>query len=129
MRPISITADVTNEDDVYIGYRFNVEHPFQRVQMFDDGAHNDGAANDGTYGVDFSLAGTTNQYYIYAENSNIGKFSPQRAEHEFHTITALTVASDLVINEFMASNDTTVSDQDGDFDDWIELVQQRNQRD
>lgn len=28
---------------------------------------------------------------------------------------------DLVINEFMASNDTAVSDADGEFDDWIEL--------
>lgn len=29
--------------------------------------------------------------------------------------------SDLVINELMAVNDTTVADQDGEFDDWIEL--------
>lgn len=29
--------------------------------------------------------------------------------------------SDIVINEFMASNDSSVADQDGDFDDWIEL--------
>ena len=27
----------------------------------------------------------------------------------------------LVINEFLASNDTTVADQDGEFDDWVEL--------
>ena len=30
-------------------------------------------------------------------------------------------ASDVVINEFMASNTTVVADQDGEFDDWIEL--------
>jgi len=28
---------------------------------------------------------------------------------------------DLVINEFMADNDSTVTDQDGEYDDWIEL--------
>jgi len=28
---------------------------------------------------------------------------------------------EVVINEFMASNDTTVSDQDDEFDDWLEL--------
>ncbi|PHI19994.1 hypothetical protein CEQ90_09625 [Lewinellaceae bacterium SD302] len=27
----------------------------------------------------------------------------------------------LVINEFLASNDSTVADQDGEFDDWVEL--------
>jgi hypothetical protein len=31
------------------------------------------------------------------------------------------LAGDLVVNEFMASNDATVADQDGEFDDWIEL--------
>ncbi|MFK7969773.1 MAG: CotH kinase family protein [Bacteroidia bacterium] len=118
---ITITADVTDEDDVYIGYRFNVELPFTRVAMYDDGAHNDGAANDGTYGVDVTLESAFAQYYIYAENSNIGKFSPQRAEHEFHTVSVAAGVSDLVINELMASNDTTVADQDGEFDDWIEL--------
>ncbi|MEM6801159.1 MAG: lamin tail domain-containing protein [Bacteroidota bacterium] len=34
--------------------------------------------------------------------------------------------SDLVINEFMASNDSTVTDTAGDFDDWIELYNKGN---
>lgn len=118
---ITVTAEVTDEDDVYMGYRFNVELPFERGLMYDDGAHNDGAANDGTYGVDITLESAFAQYYIYAENSNMGKFSPQRAEHEFHTVSVATATSDLVINELMASNDTTAADQDGEFDDWIEL--------
>ena len=118
---ITITSDVSDEDDVYMGYRFNVELPFTRVLMYDDGAHNDGAANDGKYGTDLTLESASAQYYIYAENSNIGKFSPQRAEHEFHTATVTAAVSDLVINEFMASNDTTAADQDGEYDDWIEL--------
>lgn len=121
---IFITTTVTDADDVYFGYRTVLGAPFNRVQMFDDGAHNDGVANDGTYGMELEITNAFTQYYIYAENENIGKFSPQRAEHEYHTITA-TVSNpslgDLVINEFMASNDATVADQDGEFDDWIEL--------
>ncbi len=35
--------------------------------------------------------------------------------------TAVAFGQDVVINEFMADNDTTVADQDGDFDDWVEL--------
>ena len=30
--------------------------------------------------------------------------------------------SQIAINEFMASNDTTISDPEGEFDDWIELA-------
>jgi hypothetical protein len=50
--------------------------------------------------------------------------SPRRAEFEFQALTASSgyaPAGDLVINEFMADNDTTRADQDGEFDDWIEL--------
>jgi hypothetical protein len=36
----------------------------------------------------------------------------------FYTISA---QSNVIINELMASNDTAVADQDGEFDDWIEL--------
>ncbi|MEZ5196264.1 MAG: lamin tail domain-containing protein [Bacteroidales bacterium] len=45
-------------------------------------------------------------------------FHLQRAEYEFYSIA---INSDLVINEFMADNETTVEDQDGEYDDWIEF--------
>jgi hypothetical protein len=92
--------------------------------MFDDGANGDGTANDGVYGVSIPITGTQTEYFVYAENEDAGLFSPLRAEHEFHTIAATisgVIAGDLVINEFMASNDATVADERGDFDDWIEL--------
>ncbi|GJM17198.1 MAG: hypothetical protein DHS20C13_25250 [Thermodesulfobacteriota bacterium] len=121
---ITITASITDENAVYLGYRSETIAPFTRVEMYDDGAHNDGAANDGIYGVDLEINNSLVQYYIYAENDNAGMFSPQRAEYEYHTITATTInppVGDLVINEFMASNDATMADQDGEYDDWIEL--------
>lgn len=121
---ITITAAIENENQVYLGYRTDLVDAFTRIEMFDDGAHNDGAANDGVYGMEIELTEALTQYYIYAENDDIGKFSPQRAEHEFHTILATTTdtpVGDIVINEIMASNETTVADQDGEFDDWIEL--------
>jgi hypothetical protein len=120
--PVSITATVQDETAVYLGYRSAQGAPFERVLMYDDGAHNDGAANDGVYGVEVTMATLFMEYYIYADNNNIGKFSPQRAEHEYHSISAGSpVASDLVINEFLASNDFVMADQDGEYDDWIEL--------
>jgi len=120
---VTITASLTDETDVYLGTRSDLKLPFTKVQMYDDGAHNDGAANDGVYGADVVMNNTYVQYYIYAENANAGMFSPRRAEHEFHVLNAIgsPTVGNLVINEFMASNSTTQADQDGEYDDWIEL--------
>jgi hypothetical protein len=118
----SITAAVTNTTSVMLGYRSSLGARFVRIPMYDDGAHNDGAAADGVYGVNTSMESTFVQYYIYADNTNIGKFSPARAEHEYYTVNALVPpVGDVVINELMASNNTTMADQDDEFDDWIEL--------
>jgi hypothetical protein len=121
---VNLTASVTDGDKVFLGYRTGTIAPFTRVEMFDDGAHNDGAAGDGVFGVGLDITNVMTQYYIYAENDNAGMFSPRRAEYEYHVITATNAtaaAGDLVINEFMASNSVTAADQDGEFDDWIEL--------
>ncbi|RMG85795.1 MAG: T9SS C-terminal target domain-containing protein, partial [Bacteroidetes bacterium] len=121
---ITITASVSDANAVYLGYRSDKFAPFTRIQMYDDGAHNDGAANDGIYGADLNINYSFIQYYLYAENDEAGMFSPQRAEHEYYTLTATVsnpTVGDLVINELMASNDATVADQDGEYDDWIEL--------
>lgn len=36
-------------------------------------------------------------------------------------LTGLATGQQVAINEFLASNDTTVTDQDGEYDDWVEL--------
>ncbi len=119
---VFINATITNETAVYIGYRDNIYAPFERTEMYDDGNHNDGVANDGVYGLGLTMTNTIMQYYIYADNNDIGKFSPARAEYEYHTIeTYAPPIGDVVINEFQADNETTVADQDGEYDDWIEV--------
>ena len=116
----TITATITDADDVYIGYRSNITELFQKTEMFDDGMNGDGAAGDGVYGIELNVGVEGIQYYIYAENTtnDAGMFSPEKAEFEFHT---LNPSGDLVINEFQASNATTQADQDGEFDDWVEI--------
>jgi hypothetical protein len=124
---VTITANVANETAVYLGSRTGVEDQFVRVPMFDDGLHNDGAANDGVYGVDVTMSNIFVQYYIYADGSTIGKFSPVRAEHEYHTISIATPpVTDIVINEILASNSTVQGDDVGEFNDWIELHNNTN---
>ena len=123
MMQVWFTADVANTTDVYLAHRSNAHGIFEKTIMYDDGNHNDGQAGDGTYGVSLIAGSTDIQYYIYAENSDAVAFSPVRAEYEFYDIS---ITSDLVINEFMADNETTVTDQDGEYDDWIEFFNNSN---
>ena len=120
---VTLTATIADASTAYLGFRSDVHDIFTRLPLFDDGQHGDGAAGDGVYGLALTVDQPFNQYYLYAENASIGRFLPRRAEHEFFALNAnLTqAAGDLVINELLASNDQTQADQDGDFDDWIEL--------
>ena len=95
---INITANVTNATTVYVGYRLDSTLKFTRVQMYDDGAHNDGAAGDNVYGASVGTTSYVGQYYVYAENSTAGMFSPQRAEHEFYRLSATAGVAELTSN-------------------------------
>lgn len=123
---VNINATVTNVtgSSVYLGYRTDALLPFNKITLYDDGAHNDGAAGDNVYGNAITVSSVTTQYYIYGENTTIGKFSPERAEHEFYILTGTyptITPGDLVINELMAQNTSTVTDPSGDYSDWLEL--------
>jgi len=121
---ITVTADVSNTNYVYLGYRHSKDEVFTKLEMYDDGAHGDGAASDGTYGVSFEVDESNTHYYIYAENSDAGIFSPERSEHEYYKLTAEAaedISSDVVINELMASNSKVAQDEFQEYDDWIEL--------
>lgn len=119
-----ITASVVNQNYTYLGYRDAIQNIFQKIQMYDDGLHNDGTAADGTFGACIVATSPAMQYYIYAENSSAGIFSPERAEFNFYTILANVTSinpGDVTINEIMSSNAGAVQDQDGEYEDWVEL--------
>lgn len=125
---VAITAAVANASPsaVYLGYRHATTDEFTRVLMYDDGAHSDGAAGDNLYGAVLPMLSPQAQYYIYAENEQAGIFSPERAEFEFYTVTAAAAAAsaqpgDIVISEFLASNNADTTDEEGEYEDWIEL--------
>lgn len=115
---IDFTAEVSNTQSVFLGYRYSHFDVFTKVEMFDDGMSNDGAAGDGVYGTTISVGATDMEYYIYALNADAAKFSPVRAQHEFYT---LSPEKGLVINEIDAININNGLDQSFEFDDWIEL--------
>jgi len=128
---VIITASITNTNSnaVYLGYRNLNSEKFVRVLMYDDGNHNDGTANDNSYGAAFTITSSKAEYYIYAENNNAGMFSPERAEHEFYTLNANVQTATLgqvIINEFLAVNQNGQQNETGQYQDWIELYNTTN---
>ena len=116
---IDISANITSATSAlptaFLGYRNSSAEIFTKVPMIDQGG--------GTFSASINLGASNVQYYIYAENSGAGIFSPVRAEHEFYIIS---VTGNLVINELMPVNTSTAADQDGEYDDWIELHNNTN---
>ncbi|MFT5620221.1 MAG: hypothetical protein ACI825_001804 [Planctomycetota bacterium] len=115
---LTVSAEVSNSSNVIFGYRLFQGDRFTKISMLDDGLNGDVSAGDDIFTATIPVEATDIQFYVYAENNNAGIFSPIRAEHEFHTVST---SSDIVLNEIQARNKLTQPDQDGEFDDWIEL--------
>jgi hypothetical protein len=130
---IWVTAKIHEPTAAFVSYREDSEGIFEKIQMFDDGKHQDGAAGDGIFGASLKAKDFKMQYYIYAENNDAGVFSPERAEHEFHSLklanagTSSVSVGDLLINEIMPANTKTATDpSDNAYDDWMEFYNKSN---
>jgi hypothetical protein len=115
---VLFTCNVSTANKVQLCYRTSENDIFTKVDMYDDGAHQDANSADGTYGVTVTTNSSKFQYYMYAENDYAASFIPTGAEYD---ILELSISGKLVINEFMADNESIVTDNNDDFDDWIEL--------
>jgi hypothetical protein len=108
---------------------------FIKTQMFDDGMHNDLVAGDGIYGaaIPTQVAGSIVRFYVEAVANNTSKsvsYEPVGAEHDVYIYTVapeLSANTAVVINELMASNASVVTDNAGQYDDWIELYNKSSQ--
>lgn len=134
---VAVTAQVSGAmgiNKVMLYYGPGFVGVFQKTSMYDDGQHGDGGAGDGVFGASIPgfPAGTYVRYYIEAIANNTPKtatYEPAGAEHDvfiYHVNAGPVIDSDVVINELMASNETTAADQDGEYDDWIELYNNSN---
>ena len=102
---------------------------FQKVELYDDGQHNDGASSDGTFGGSLPgfATGTWVRFYFEAKAANTPgtlSYLPTGAEHDvyyYQVSSKLAEDRPVVINEIMASNQNAVTDEAGESEDWIEL--------
>ena len=121
-----ITAGISDASEALLAFRFGQNMVFKKIAMFDDGNHNDGLANDGVFGAKISNTANTIDYYLYSDNDSAGVFSPVRAAYEFYSLQSQLQVGDVVINEVMSNNISTVTDNSGKYEDWIELYNTTN---
>lgn len=97
------------------------------VSLFDDGMHSDLAANDHVFGLQLEIPINSKSiiYRIKATDSEKNEsFSPLC---DFDTLMLYNTSSDLVINEVMTDNSSTILDENGEYDDWIEIYNRSDQ--
>ncbi len=91
---------------------------YESITLFDDGQHHDGQANDGCYAnvLENVHAGSISYQMTATDAQNQSRTRPCTPQ----TVIIKEVGN-LVINEFMADNENTIADNNGDYSDWIEL--------
>jgi len=127
-----VTARITDDSglqEAFLKYFLSPSDVFS-IPMHDDGNHQDGAANDSVYGApikpfpDQSMV----HYFIFAKDDSAAvSTDPPNAPDSTLSYQVGYRAPSLAINEFMAYNLTAFSDENGEFDDWIELYNYGNQ--
>ena len=130
IRIIAKTTGDTKAETVILWHADGFNESYNAVPMHDDGKHGDGQAGDGEFGADIptQLAGKKVRYYVEARSSGkemTSDFYPARAEAEpltFRVKAPKASKSALRINEVVAENKSIIKDPQGDFDDYIEII-------
>ncbi len=123
---VLITAKVSDASDLdRVEVFVDLGAGFVSRPMFDDGFHGDGAAADSLFGavIDAEPEGTLVRYYVAAyDDFGNAVTKPSDAPASFHAYTVgYNPLGNLRISEVMASNATTLADEFGEYDDWVEI--------
>ncbi len=137
MQTVTVTAHIQHASGVasaYLYYGLGLDGMYQSLAMKDDGSGGDQVAGDGIYTgiIPGYEAGTYIRFYLQAATANTAgtlSFYPKGAEHDvmvYQVASELSSVSEVVINEFMASNTSGPKDENNQFEDWIELYNKSN---
>ena len=118
---VLISTYINDVSNVLLAFKEDAGNLFENILMNDQGLYGDIISDDGWFTAQIVATGAQIDYYIYAENDTAGVFAPVRAAYEYYTIKGSFTKGDIVLNELMASNMNTSQDENGDYDDWIEL--------
>ncbi|MBZ0242227.1 MAG: lamin tail domain-containing protein, partial [Bacteroidales bacterium] len=123
-----------DNNQLFVGAWAKAEFPFEfrvhyimdedisdEAQLFDDGFHGDGEANDNYYGAFLEdIYPQTSVLYRLIAVDSAEQMTIKPCEYNF----VRPISDDqplLFINEFMADNDNAFADEFGNYSDWVEL--------
>ncbi|MBN1198531.1 MAG: CotH kinase family protein [Bacteroidales bacterium] len=93
----------------------------QYIDMADDGEHHDREAGDGYFGASAGIfEDPVNLEIQLSAMDGMGQSALYTCDPVLLEIVAPVVPA-LVINELMADNESTIADENGEFDDWLEI--------
>ncbi len=124
---IFISAKIENDGNLTATVDYNFDGQDGQAVLFDDGLHNDQNAGDDIYGGTIPATDQAGilTYFISAiddeMNSNRFPYCENIAIELFENSTPL------YINELQSNNESTIVDEAGEFDDWLELYNAGNQ--
>ncbi len=97
---------------------------YQAIAMYDDGTNGDAVAGDSIYTgiIPPKASGSLVKYYALATDL-VGQTDlwPNSAPTEYHAFTVDYTPPPLRITELVAVNNTIISDEAGQYDDWFEI--------
>lgn len=124
LQPVIVTSRLRDLDGTLPGTDQRLFYEAISTIMYDDGLHGDGAAGDQIYGAEIPgyPGNTTVHYYVRArDNEGAQTLDPESAPGVTYSYLVGYVPPPLFLNEFMAANTTTIADEFGEFDDWVEI--------
>ena len=130
--PLQFTVRVVPPSNLSVDkvkLHWRVQGPYQAAQMFDDGQHGDGKANDGVFGVRLpaQAAGSLVEYYVESTVQNNKawnmNFFPPHASFRPRSVRIEHPRGGpgLRVSELMARNSTTIQDEANEYEDWVEI--------
>ncbi|HHH52262.1 MAG TPA: T9SS type A sorting domain-containing protein [Bacteroidetes bacterium] len=128
---IKISLSILNSDfleEVRLYYSYDDTFIFYNMELNDDGLNGDSIAGDKIYSSVFLPLKNAKsmKYYFSITSTNGYEYSDPACD--LHEVIFPDDQVTLSINEFMASNDSTIKDDAGEYDDWIELYNYGEQK-
>ena len=118
-----VEAEIVDEDTDVVISKLDVFGASSPFPLNDDGLDYDLIAGDGIYTGSQNIGSYSSDvtFYVAAQdlNGNVSRY-PQNPGRKSTQENSTSISS-LVINEFMASNSTTIQDEGGSFPDWVEI--------
>lgn len=122
-KTIIVEAEIFDEDTDVVISKLEILEFLNPFELKDDGLGYDLVANDGIYtgSKDIGTYSSDINFYVAAQDldGNISRYPENPGKKSVQENS--TSVSTLVVNEFMASNSTTIQDESGSYPDWVEI--------